>query len=124
MEDTDVGSMRVDAAHGDLIRIVPLHVGDTVLQATDGIAAVAPAAPHLTYRNGPLLTNVEVFTIFWGPVWQQAPNSALVPQLNQFFDVILKSAVIDQLHEYSVPGKKIGHGKRNGSIMIANPKLR
>ena len=22
--------------------------------------------PHLTYNNGPLLANVEVFTVFWG----------------------------------------------------------
>ena len=122
MADSDVLLKSVVAAHGDPIRIVQLHVGDTLLQATEGIAA-APPAPHLTYRNGPLMTNVEVFTIFWGPGWQQAPNSALVTQINQFFDFILTSALIDEMHEYSVPGKKIAHGKRTGSIMIATPKL-
>src|SRR5438067_410813 len=120
--DTDVAQKMVVAAHGDPIRIVPLHVGDTILQATETFAAV-PATPHLTYRNGPLIANVEVFTIFWGPVWQQAPNSALVTQINQFFDFILTSALIDQMHEYSVPGRKVAHGKRIGSIMIATPKL-
>ena len=39
------------------IRIVPLH---------PHVRDAAAPAPHLTYRNGPLLTNVEVFTLFWG----------------------------------------------------------
>ncbi|PYR44031.1 MAG: hypothetical protein DMF93_01450 [Acidobacteria bacterium] len=123
MSETDVVSKMFVAAHGDPIRIVPLNVGDTILQATEAFAAAAPALPRLTYRNGPLITNVEVFTIFWGPGWQQAPNSALVTQINQFFEFILTSALIDQMHEYSVPGRKVAHGKRIGSIMIATPKL-
>ena len=32
---------------------------------------VAPATtPTLVYRNGPLITSVEVFTVFWGSGWQ------------------------------------------------------
>lgn len=47
------------AARGDSIRVVPLHLPDELL--------AAPAVPpQLTYRGGPLLTNVEVFTVFWG----------------------------------------------------------
>ncbi len=64
------------------IRIVPLH-------RPEAPAAAAAAAPHLTYRNGPLLTAVEVFTVFWGSAWEQAPNSGLLTQVNQFFDYIL-----------------------------------
>jgi hypothetical protein len=84
------------------LRIVPLHPVPP--------REAAAATPHLTYRNGPLLTNVEVFTIFWGAAWQDGANSPLITQINNFFDYILASPLIDQLGEYSVPGKTIGRG--------------
>jgi len=74
---------------GHPIRIVPLH-------RPEAAAAVAQAAPQLTYRNGPLLTAVQVFTIFWGSAWQQPPQSDFVQRVNQFFDFILTSALLDQ----------------------------
>src|SRR5690242_4284047 len=65
------------------IRVVPMH---------PRAARVAEAAAaQLTYRGGPLLTAVEVFTIFWGVAWQDAPNSALMTKVNQFFDYVLTS---------------------------------
>jgi hypothetical protein len=96
------------------IRIVPLH-------RPEAAAAVQAAAPHLTYRNGPLLSSVQVFTIFWGAAWQQAPNSNLITQINGFFDFILTSQLLDQLGEYSVPGQTIGHGSHIGSTVLASP---
>ena len=80
----------------DAICIVPLHFPDYIARQAP---ALAPTA-QLTYRNGPLLTPVEVFTIFWGAAWQKSPTQALVGQLNAFFDVILTSTLIDQLSEY------------------------
>ena len=118
---TDHPAKRIYPNHADPIRIVPLHVVDTVGTPTaDALAAGPPAAPHLTYRNGPLLAAVEVFTIFWGAAWQGA-QKALSGQLNQFFDFILTSPLIDQLGEYSVPNHQIGHGKRTGTITITTP---
>ena len=49
------------------IRVVPMHP-----------VKAAAASPQLTYRNGPLLTNVEVFTLFWGSGWEKAPASGLI----------------------------------------------
>jgi hypothetical protein len=121
--DLDVAK-KIYAAHVDPIRIVPLFVPDAVGQPTAEVAAAAPAAlPKLTYRNGPLLTAVEVFTIFWGPAWQQGAQGAMVAQINQFFDFILTSPLIAQLAEYSVPGKQIGKGKRTGTLTTTTPKL-
>ena len=82
---------------GHPIRIVPLH-------RPEAAAAVAQAAPQLTYRNGPLLTAVQVFTIFWGSAWRQPPQSDFVQRVNQFFDFILTSALLDQLAEYEEAG--------------------
>ena len=98
----------------DCIRIVPLHVA----------GAVAPAAAaKLTYRKGPLISAVEVFTIFWGSGWKQAPASTLIGQLNGFFDFILTSELIDQLAEYNVPKFTIKHGRRIGTATITTPTL-
>jgi hypothetical protein len=112
---TSTARTRVPAADDDRdpIRIVPLHV-----------AAAAPAlSPQLTYRNGPLLASVEVFTIFWGAVWNQPPQAAMIGQLNQFFDFVLTSDLVDQLSEYSVPRYAITHGKRIGTTTIITPAL-
>jgi hypothetical protein len=105
-------------SHPDAIRIVPLHVPEHVVQP-GGEPAVAAPAPQLTYRNGPLISAAEVFTIFWGSAWQTAPHSGLIGQINQFFEVILASPLIDQLSEYSVGKYPIAYGRRIGSTTIA-----
>ena len=107
-------------ARADAIRIVPLYHAGAAGQPTVDAAAVPAAPPRLTYRNGPLLTTVEVFTVFWGAAWQQA-QAMLVTEINQFFDFILTSPLITQLAEYSVPGKKFGLGNRLGTITITTP---
>jgi hypothetical protein len=91
------------------IRIVPLR---------DDALEVPVSAPNLTYRGGPLLTSVQVFNFFWGTAWQgeQAP---LVEEINQFFDFVLTSALMDQLAEYSVAGSSIGHGSRSGAVILS-----
>jgi hypothetical protein len=107
--------------HGDAIRIVPLHLPDAIkTPPADAVPAAAAFPPWLTYRNGPLISTVEVFTIFWGPTWQSA-QAPLATQINGFFDFILTSPLIDQLAEYSVGSYKIGHGKRTGTATIATP---
>jgi hypothetical protein len=96
------------------IRVVPLH-------RPEAPPAVAATAPQLTYRNGPLLAAVQVFTVFWGSAWQQASNSDLSKQINQFFDYILTSQLMNQLGEYSVPGQAIGNGSRIGTTILTSP---
>jgi hypothetical protein len=111
---------RIHSSHGEPIRIVPLHVPEGLVTAT----AAPSKAPHLTYRNGPLIQNVEVFTIFWGTGWQKAPANGLVQQMNEFFGYVLSSALMDQLAEYGVPGQAIGHGKFIGTLSISTPTLK
>jgi hypothetical protein len=96
------------------IRIVPLHPGKAK-------AAAPRVAAQLTYRNGPLLTSVEVFTIFWGAQWNASPQDALLTKLNQFFDFILTSQLLDQLGEYSVPNQTISRGLLTGTVTLTSP---
>lgn len=99
---------------GHPIRIVEMHPGKAAVK-------MQAAAVNVTYRGGPLLTAVEVVTVFWGAAWQQSANSALMNQMNQFFDYILTSSLMDQISEYSVAGKTIGHGTRTGTTVITSP---
>jgi hypothetical protein len=91
------------------IQIVPLH--------GDALAAPVTQA-QLTYRGGPLLPAVQVFNFFWGTAWQ-GQQAALVQSINQFFDFILTSPLLDQLGEYSVAGMTIGHGSRTGAVILS-----
>src|SRR5262249_1653041 len=122
------GGSRGSHARGLDLRTRSPHLGDRTMPIRKTIvpmhgrpiaAAQAPAA-QLTYGNGPLLTAVEVHPIFWGAAWQQAPQTTMLTQLNQFFDFILTSPLMDLLAEYSVSGQTIGHGRRIGSTTITN----
>jgi hypothetical protein len=105
------------AAPGDgIIRIVPLLSPE----APAPPAAPQAAGPQLTYRGGPLLTAVKVFTVFWGSAWQDSSQSQLIQDLNAFFDSVLTSSLIDQLGEYSVSGQSIGHGQRIGTAIVTS----
>ena len=81
--------------------------------------ALAPTVkPRLTYRGGRLLTAVEVFVFFWGDAWASEPQTTLMGRINDFFEYIVASPLIDQLAEYSVQDQTIGHGKRVGAIAL------
>jgi len=94
----------------EYIKVVPLHSPEPSL--------AAPAAAHLMYSGGPLLTNVQFYTVFWGKKWSAEPGAGMAAKLNAFYKAILVSPLIDQLAEYSVPGKSIGHGTLVGSKVI------
>jgi len=109
------------AVRSDGIRIVPVHrVDELAAPAHDA----APAArPQLTYRGGPLLGEVEVFTVLRGDWWSSGDGAALAGEVNAFFDAILGSELLDQLAEYGLPGTAIGHGTRTGTARVAEPAL-
>ncbi len=103
------------ASKRDCLRIVPLATPELLTRA-------APAA-QLVYNNGPLISQAQVFTIFWGTGWEQSSQAPLIGQLNAFFDSILASALMDQLSEYSVPQYPIRHGKRIGTLTLTHPDV-
>lgn len=102
----------------DCVRIVPLATPEVAQRA----AATAQTA-RLAYNNGPLITEAQVFTVFWGTGWQQAPLLAIIDQVNGFFDYILTSSLIDQLSEYNISQYQIGRGTRVGTITLTNPDV-
>ena len=118
MISLEEGSVGILSRRSDYTRVVRPKVPKDVTHIAEEIVPAAPA--KLTYRNGPLLDAVEVFTIFWGDDWTKDPLKEMVKGLNQFFNDILTSSLMDQIAEYNVPsmGYNIGHGKFIGSITI------
>jgi hypothetical protein len=86
-----------------------------------GKPGLAPANAHLIYKKGPLIQNVEVFTIYWGQKWSTSlAAKKLITKLNAFFDYIVTSPLIDQLAEYNTPKFTIGHGSFTGTLTITD----
>jgi hypothetical protein len=102
---------------------VPLHLPPGLTLHAAGL--VAAPAPELTYRGGPLLDAVQVFTVFWGSAWEKAPYPQMASDVNAFFTAILQSSLLTtQMAEYSTAKYKIGAGKFIGSTTITKPALR
>jgi hypothetical protein len=116
----------VDSAPSQqLIRIVPF--GRTPHTTTAGITSQAPTGAHLTYFGGPVISNVQVVVVFWGPNVDTSitANGAI----DQFFTDITSSRYFDLLTEYTTAGatgtggatsnQSIGHGTFGGKFTIA-----
>ncbi len=102
------------------MRIVPMVRPAPALIEEALAAAPQAVQPQLTYNGGPLIANVQVFTLFWGSAWSQPDLAALSSQLNQFFQYIVTSPLIDQLAEYSVDAYPIGPGLFAGSFTLTD----
>ncbi len=106
---------------GGPIRIVPLHGRGRGGAAAPAVAA--PAAAQLTYRGGPLLTSVQLCTVFWGDAWTAAAQQATLEGLNAFGRFVVSSAYLDQMAEYSTQGKTIGRGTYIGTATVPDTTL-
>jgi hypothetical protein len=103
----------------DPIRIVPLHVPKDLVTYRGDVPALPNA--QLTYRNGPLIGAVDVFTVFWGD-WSQ--QTQMIDYVNGFFRFIVTSPLLDQLAEYNVSGgTTIGHGTFHGTTTETTPPV-
>src|SRR5437879_12030768 len=99
------------------IRVVPMRgVGGLVAPAT---RVAAPPTAQLTYRGGPLLTAVEVVTVYWGAAWNEPTAQATAQSVHGIFHFVVSSPYIDQLGEYNTPQYKTGRGTYAGTGRIA-----
>jgi hypothetical protein len=84
--------------------------------------AMAPTigapVPNLQYHGGPVISSVDVVSIYWGAAWSSGLNAQLINQLNAFFDFLVTSTYVDMLAEYSTSSTPIRHGRRLASVNI------
>src|SRR5260370_31867170 len=91
----------IPPALDDHVRIVPLWIPPALVAPAPGVQA--PPAPQLSYRGGPLITAVEVYTVFWGQAWTAAAQQSLVTALNEFFGFLVPSPYAAHLTEDDTP---------------------
>jgi hypothetical protein len=77
-----------------------------------GAAALQTAPPHLVSYGGPVIPNVKVYAVFWGP------NVAFQEELGSFYAAIPNSTYFDWLNEYDTTGQHIGRGSFGGKFVI------
>ena len=104
------------------VNVVPLS-GGRVAGGVVGPIGAAPAvggAPQLTYRGGPLITNVKLVGVYWGSAWSGAQQQQGVSRtaIDNFLGDLAMSAYIDLLAEYSVSGMTIARGTFQGSVIV------
>jgi hypothetical protein len=73
------------------------------------VAALSSA--KLNYFGGPVLSNVNVYAIYWGA---NVRNQA---HINAFYPAVLDSAYMDWLSEYNTPTQSIGRGTFGGAVV-------
>lgn len=103
------------------VNIVPLSGG----QAPGGVvspidaATAAVGAAQLTYRGGPLITNIKLVGVYWGSAWSAAQQQSVSrTTIDNFLGDLAQSAYIDLLAEYSVSGMTIARGTFQGSVVL------
>ena len=112
----DVKSPTNSSAPSDRIRIVPLKKAPGEIAVAEKV--IAASAAQLTYRNGPMLSSVQVVTVYWGSAWTNDPLAQQISKINDFFTYVLKSPLMSQLSEYDVTGYSVGQGNLAGSATI------
>jgi hypothetical protein len=104
-----------------LIHIVPFGRGSGAVKT-----ASAPAGAHLTYFGGPVISNISVVVVFWGP--NVNPAVTANGTIDQFYTDITTSRFYDLLTEYSTVGvtgtggassnQSLGRGTFGGKFTI------
>lgn len=106
-----------------LIHIVPFGKVGSAIQK-----GFAPAGAHLKYWGGPVISNIHVVAVFWGPNVNAVITGT--PGIGQFFTDITASRYYDLLSEYNTVGitgsgtpatssnQIVGHGVFDGKFTI------
>lgn len=77
-------------------------------------------ARAFTNHGGPVISDPQVYTSFWGALWTTNPTyQARVARLNQFHTDLLQSGFMNMLHQYGV-GTGAGSGAFVGTSTISN----
>jgi hypothetical protein len=74
------------------------------------------AFPNFTFHGGPIITNPQVYTSFWGPLWQSdLAYQQRAIRLNHFLQDLLNSDFMNVLSQYGT-----GNGAGSGNFVRAS----
>jgi hypothetical protein len=82
----------------------------------------AARAPELQYNGGPLIDELNIVSVYWGDQWNTDTTlTGYRTGMDQFFDFIVRSPLIDQLKEFDAGSYVINHGQHSESKVITSP---
>jgi hypothetical protein len=81
------------------------------------VAGLCPAGTNLVYSGGPVLQNVAIVNLYWGPQAQAGARTVL----DGFAAAVTQSSFLDYLGEYSTGNYTIGRGSFAGSYELTPP---
>jgi hypothetical protein len=92
------------------------------------VPSTAPINPdpgvHVDYHGGPVLTNVQVQSVFYGDTWADGgSNAQTANELNNFLSLIVQSSYMDTLSQYYQQDQNgnvtnVGYGQFMGSTVV------
>jgi hypothetical protein len=82
----------------------PIHIVPMV--TPNGKALPPPIAPHLDYYGGPVISNVNVVTVFW----TNSVDAGVQTTMPAFYSAITDSTFYDMLSEYATNVTPVGGG--------------
>lgn len=95
-QDSSATQVATTPAQTGLVHIVPYGRDASPIKNT-----LAPAGAHLTYWGGPVISQIHVVAVFWGPNVNTAITTGAI---DQYFRDITNSRYYDLLTEYSTVG--------------------
>ncbi|MGH9513304.1 MAG: beta strand repeat-containing protein [Terriglobales bacterium] len=99
-----------------LIHMVPKTDANSKPVSPQGKSPQSPAA-NLDYYGGPVVSNIQVVVVFWGP----RVSSTVTGKIGGFFQAVTNSSYFDLLSEYSTGVTPVGGGSgTNQSIGRGN----
>jgi hypothetical protein len=90
--------------------------GQAPARAMPGSVQRTDVSAQLTYRGGPVISNINIIPIYWGT------GARFQSDINQFYSDISNSSFFDWLNEYNTPSQSIGRGQAQpGFVDTAMP---
>ncbi|HYL26711.1 MAG TPA: hypothetical protein VEW74_02690 [Candidatus Nitrosotalea sp.] len=68
----------------------------------------APAFPDFVYNGGPVIAKPQIYPVFWGSHWSDAPHQQQAARLAQFLRDLIASDWMNILTQYGVGGPGSG----------------
>ena len=112
------GNGRVDredeASNPNALGVSNVHIMP-VMKASNAAPINKAGGAQLVYYGGPVISNIKIYTIFWGPSGGTT-GVQFTSQLNSFYSGVTNSTFFDWLSEYNTTGSPGGTAGTNQTI--------
>ena len=103
--------------------VSPVNAKKRRVRPTAGGGAGAGSHPDFIYNGGAVIRSPQVYTSFWGPLWNDAVQTQRSQRLNQFVQDLLNSEYMNVLSQYGVGAGAAGQFIQAGFVPAVASQL-